>query len=245
MRTPAPETCRSPVHTAWGILAGMDRKQRMPPCSGDAASDTPQRHSDDREHHADKRERKADDREAVADERDRQADERERHADGRDRKADERDRKADEREKRLDQLAGERGGLSATRLRHAHEAIERTRALLATRGDGLDRDEAALKRSTASAEREQAAIDRSITQTERDQARQACDPAEHIEEAKALCQRLLAAAAFLASKEDEVADILDELTAQHPEHASEYRRAADKAREGANRAREVQRHYAG
>src|ERR1700758_976597 len=94
LRTPAPETCKSPVHTAWGILAGMDRKQRMPPCSGDAASDTPQRQADERERHADNRERKADDREILADERDRQADERERQADERERKADERERKA-------------------------------------------------------------------------------------------------------------------------------------------------------
>jgi ribosomal protein L17 len=106
-------------------------------------------------------------------------------------------------------------------------------------------DEAALKRTAESAEREQATIDRSITQTERDQARLSRDPAENIEAAGVLRQRLRAAAASLASKEDEVAELLDELASQHPERASEYQRAADKARDGAKRAREVQRHFAG
>ena len=56
---------------------------------------------------------------------------------------------------------------------------------------------------------------------------------------------LLATAAFLASKEDEVADILDDLAAQHPGNASEYHRAADNARDAANGAKKVQRHLAG
>ena len=243
LSTPAHQTYKSSARTAWGILASMDRKRSTSTGSGDAGGDERQRQADDRESQADDRERHADDREHKADEREAVGNDRERHADVREHKADDRERRADEREKRLDQLAAERGGVSALRLQHAHEAIERTRALLATRGDGLDREEAGLKRTAASGDREQAAIDRSVAQTERDQARPPNDPGEHIEEARVLRQRLLAAAASLASKEDEVADILDELAAQHPEHASEYHRAAGKAREGASRAREVQRHF--
>ena len=223
-------------------------------------------------------ERLADNWEAFANRREQVADERDREADERDREADERDREADEREKHLDEMAGELGALAAMRRRHALDAIERSRGLLAASGARLDRSEAALRRAAARAEREQAEIDRAVAQGERDLTRQLPDPGAQIEHAKALRKRLSETAAALVATEETVAQVHDKLAArkysvimwgswtfaqlsqrlqvkipqvhriltaaQLPERASDHRRAADKARQAANRAREVERRFA-
>ena len=142
-------------------------------------------------------------------------------------------------------MAGELGALSATRQQHALDAIERSRALLAASGDRLDRTEAALRRAAARAQRNQAEIDRAVAQGERDLARQPPDPGEQIEQAKALRKRLAETAAALAATEERVAQVHDELAARRPEHASDYRRIADEARQAASRAQEVGRQFAG
>lgn len=123
----------------------------------------------------------------------------------------------------------------------AHESIERARAVLAASGDRLDRSEAALKRLAARVAREQADVDKSVAHSERDLQRQPPDPGDLIERAATLRNQIAAAIADLASTEEAIARMHDELAARYPRQSGEHLRAADEARTAARLARETGR----
>jgi hypothetical protein len=91
--------------------------------------------------------------------------------------------------------------------------------------------------------REQGEIDRSVAQSGRDLAGQLPDPGDLLKHAAALRRQIAVTAGDLARIEEKVARVHDELAAGRSSHSDEYRRAADKAREGALRAREIEHRF--
>src|SRR5260370_15424093 len=110
-----------------------------------------------REHTADQRDSLADAREAEADDRDSRADQRETLADQRETQADQRDVLADRREARVDSLLRDSGLTTTSVQQRAHEAITRSRQLIARSAAAMDRCEALLRRQAQRAGREQSA----------------------------------------------------------------------------------------
>ena len=81
--------------------------------------------------------------------------------------------------------------------------------------------------------------------TKRERASALPDPSEAIARARALREEGLAAMEALATNEDEIARMNDELAARRPERREEYRRIAEQARTSARNAREVTRKFTG
>ncbi len=170
----------------------------------------------------------------------RAADERERAADERERKANERERKADERERARDRT---RGVDAEAEEQHTLESIDRARDLLALSAERLSRQEARVHRAQAERDREQAEINRESAEGGRGLAALQRDPTAAIQRSEALRRQAQAAIENFASSEDRVARIHEELAASNPDRREEYQRIAEKAREGAHRAREILRTF--
>ena len=131
------------------------RRQATPADRRGSRADERDRQAYQRDVQADERDRRADERDRRADQREAQADERDRRADQREAQADERDRRADQRERHLDELARDLGIDPVSQLRHAYDAIERSRTVLSASRERLDRNQAVLSSAQASAERSQ------------------------------------------------------------------------------------------
>ncbi len=185
----------------------------------------------------------ADERERLAVERECEADERQRMADEREREADERQTRADLREGQLDQQARGLHAAVPSRAQRDLEAIGRTREALTASGHRLDRSEAALRRAAARIGRDQADIDRSSAQSARGMQKQPADPAQYIERAAILRERIADTARALAYTHEEIARAFNELAARSPGDTAEYRRAADDALRAAEHARETEQDY--
>lgn len=117
------------------------------------------------------RERTANDREALADRRERAADEREAEADQRALAASEREEDLRQLEQRIDARARTHGVGTATLQERLVEAIERSRALVASSRADLNRSEEALGRQKDHNHRHQELIDRLIASAQREAAK--------------------------------------------------------------------------
>jgi hypothetical protein len=84
-----------------------------------------------------------------------------------------------------------------------------------------------------------------VAQSERDLAGQPLDPSYLIEHAASLRKQIAVTAGDLARIEEEIVRVHDELAARGSSHSGEYRRAADKARQGALRAHEIEHRLSG
>ncbi len=176
----------------------------------------------------------------AADEREQKANERERAADEREQKADERKQKADER-KRARELTL---GLDAeAEEQHTLESIDRARDLLALSAERINRQEARMQRARARRAREQEEINRESAEGARGLAALQRDPTAAIQRSEALRRQARKAIENFAASEDRIARIHDELAASDPDRREEYQRIAEKAREGARRARETLRKF--
>jgi hypothetical protein len=139
----------------------------------------------------------------------------------------------------LDQRRRALGEVVESLEQRAREAVERSRELPALSGQRLSRHEAAVGRAQAHRERQQAELSRLVADSKREHAAALPDPSKAIARAKALREEGIAAMEALASKEDEIARINDELAASSPERREGYRRIAEQARTSARKARAV------
>ena len=179
----------------------------------------------------------------AADEPEYTAGEREHMADQREHTADERERQADERERKLGEREREAGLDAETLDQHTLEAIDRARYLLALSAERLNRQEARVERGQAGRPREQAEIDRASAEGARGLAAMERDPAVAIRRSVALRRQAQAAIENFAVNEDHIARIHEELAASDTDRREEYQRIAERAREGARRAREALRKF--
>jgi hypothetical protein len=154
------------------------------------------------------------------------------------RAAGERERAAGERERKL--------GLDAeaeAEEQQTLEAIRRARDLLALSAERLSRQEARVQRARAGRARDQAEINRESAEGARGLAALQRDPTAAIQRSVALGRQARAAIESFAASEDRIARIHEELAASNPDRREEYQRIAEKAREGARRAREALRTF--
>ncbi len=163
-----------------------------------------------------------------------------RAADERERAADERERKADERERARDRT---RGVDAEAEEQHTLESIDRARDLLALSAERLRRQEARVQRARAGRAREQDEINRESAEGARGLAALQRDPTAAIQRSEALRRQARKAIENFAASEDRIARIHEELAASNPDRREEYQRIAQKAREGARRARETLRKF--
>ncbi|MGE5287175.1 MAG: hypothetical protein ACM3ML_08245 [Micromonosporaceae bacterium] len=225
-----------------------------PPPTGDRPprSLRPWRALDERERRADERDAVADEREAVAIQRDGEADlrekwlvQREQWADERDALADEReavaiqrDGEADLREKGLDERERSQADSVEALQQRLLETIGHARALLAADRNLHDRQQTPGARSAERAGREHLASGRAPAPGEH-LAADRPELSQQLEWAAALRKQAAAALAALAGTEEKIARFHDQLAAQRPARADQYRRIAEQARAQAARAHEM------
>lgn len=241
-----------------GETAGPER----PASERERAADERERAADERERAADEREwaenrrdRAADERDRIANERQAVADRRERIADDREKLADDREDAADERERQQDERDAPRTDRSKppkaasieARGRHALEAFERARARQAANAARTERNRALVERTLADQDRQRAAIAQEISVIGRG-PRISSEPSGNTYRPLAsrlheLRRQLIEAALATAEVEDNIASQQEDLAARRPTGKTKYDRAAQDAREGARRAREIAQRF--
>ncbi len=174
----------------------------------------------------------------ALEERERRANEREALADEREAVAIQRDSEADLREKGLDERERSHADSVEALQQRMLETIGHARALLAADRHLHHRQQPAAARSAERTGRQQLASGRSPAQSEH-LAADRLELSQQLEWAAALRQQAAAAIAALADTEEKIARFHDQLAAQRPDRADQYRRSAAQARTHAARAHEI------
>lgn len=203
---------------------------------------------DRRDQAADERERIANERQALADRRERIADDREELADQREDTADEREREQDERDAQgVDRSTAPEAASTDRRGRRAVEAFERARARQVAIAARTERNRALLERTVADNDRQRAAIAREISvagQAPATSAPQSGHTAKTLASTtQDLRRQLVEAALMTAEVEDKIARQHEDLASRRQTGASDFERAAEDARQGSMRAREIAQRF--
>lgn len=212
------------------------------------AADERERAEDRRDRVANERDRIANERQAIADRRERIADEREELADQREDAADKRERQQDELdEPQADRSSAPKAVSTEGRGRRALEAYERVRARQIANAARIERNRALVERTVADNDRRRAAIAQEISEAGRraptspPQSGQTYHPlASKLQD---LRRQLVKGALMTAEVEDKIARQQDRLASRRTTRTAEYQQAAQDAREGSKRAREIAERY--